>query len=127
MHRINEERAECYVKYILDKANFANTVDNVDVDMELVIDSVVRKHVKVTTTCRYNTPFGQILEGFGMDSASTYQVTACADCTDMADYISTVSFGEAVAKGKYLEDTGFPESLVGMINSFIGLYNKIKG
>lgn len=119
----NEERTSNYVKYILDKANFSGTVENVDVDLELVADSALRKHVKVTTTCTFNTPFGEILDYFGMEGQLTYQSTACADCTDVAEYVSTVSFMKVLGSGSYLDDEKLIQNFIKMINSFVKAYN----
>lgn len=123
LHTINEDRAQSYVKYVLDTANFAGTVKDVNVDLELVSDSVVRKHVELTTVCEYNTPFGEIFEIFGMGRTAKYSVTACADYTDMADYISTVNFTDALSDGTFTSGTGFLNSLIKMLNSLIGVYN----
>lgn len=120
----NEDRATAYVKYMLDKANFANTVSDVDVDLELVADSPTRRHVKVTATCEYNTPFGAALELFGMSARSTYQVTACADCTDVADYISTINYAYTWTSGAHLEDDPFMKSILNLLNTFAGIFNK---
>ena len=81
---VNEQRAENYVRYIVNKANFIGVVDNVDVELKLVMDSTLRRHVELTTTCTYDTPFGDGLEMFGMKGILTYRVKACADCTDYA-------------------------------------------
>ena len=121
----NQDRAESYIKYILDKANFSGAIDDVDVKLELVTDSLVRKHVKLTATCKYNTPFGQIFDMFGMSSTSTYEVTSCADCTDIADYISTVNFLGALSDGTYTSGSGFIDSLVKMLNSLVKVYNHL--
>lgn len=123
LYTINEDRAQSYVKYILDTANFAGTVKDVDVNLELVSDSVVRRHVELTTVCEYNTPFGEIFEMFGMGLTAKYSVTACADYTDMADYISTVNFTDALSDGSFTSGTGFLNSLIKMLNSLIGVYN----
>lgn len=53
---INEERAKAYVKYMLDNTNFNGVVKDIDVQMELVEDSIFRKHIKITINCTYNTP-----------------------------------------------------------------------
>lgn len=120
---INEQRAEAYVCYILDRANFTGVVDNVDVELKLVMDSTLRRHVELTTTCTYSTPFGEGLEVFGMDRLHTYQVKACADCTDYADYISTVDYGYAWSSGTFTKGMGIVDSAIGLINSLVGAYN----
>lgn len=122
---INEERAKCYIKYVLDKANSSGVVDDVDVKLELISDSLVRKHVKLSVTCSYNTPFNQVLDFFGMGSNNKYSVVACSDCTDIADYVSTVNYGLALSKGTYTKGTGFVDSVIKMINSFVKTYNHL--
>ncbi len=124
LHGANEDRAAAYVRYILDKANFVGVVDSVDVELELVLDSVLRRHVELTTTCTYNTPFGEGLELFGMSGVKTYQVKACADCTDYADYISTVDYGSAWADGTFI-GSGLIGSITSLLNTCVKTYNHI--
>lgn len=123
LRRVNEQRAEAYVCYILDKANFTGVVDNVEVELKLVMDSTLRRHVELITTCTYDTPFGEGLEMFGMDGIHTYRVKACADCTDYADYISTVDYGYAWSNGTFTKGMGIIDSTIGLINSLVGAYN----
>ena len=121
---INQDRVVCYVQYALDRTNFFNVVKDVDVDMRLVRDSLLRKHVEVTTRCTFSTPFGIGLEMFGMGSEHTYQVTARADCTDYADYVSTVGFQKTMLhNGKLVAGSGLLDSCVKMLNSFVKVYN----
>ena len=119
----NEERVTCYVKYKLDKTNLNGAIKNVDVEMELVSDSLLRKHVKVTTTCTYNVPFGFALKFMGMDGELTYSATSCADCTDYADTISTVGFLKTLGSGSYFGDEKLIQGFIKMVNSFIKAYN----
>lgn len=121
---INENRAEAYVKYILDKANFTGVVEDVDVELRLVRDSLVRKHVELKVTCTYNTPFGEALEFFGMRAADTYSVTACSDCTDVLDYYSTVHFVQTLTDGTYIDGTGIINSIVKLLNKMVQTYNQ---
>ena len=114
------------MKYKLEKLNFTNSVESVDVKIELVSDSVCRKHIKVTTTCTFNTPFGAGLKWAGMDAKTTYETTSSADCSDMADYISTVDFGAALLDGRIVSEGGFVTSLVKMLNSFVGAFNQLR-
>lgn len=125
LEAINEDRASAYVKYILNKANFVGVVKDVDVELELVLDSTTRRHVRLITTCTYNTPFGEGLELFGMDRVHTYQVKACADCTDYADYISTVDYGHAWIDGTFTGGTGILGSVVNLINTLVKAYNRM--
>lgn len=123
---INEERAKAYVKYMLDNTNFNGVVKNIDVQMELVEDSIFRKHIKITINCTYNTPFGDALNYFGMDTNSKYCVSASAECVDYAEYMSVIN-GEAILNsGEYTKNSGFVNSVVKVLNSFIKLYNRYK-
>jgi len=123
LHTVNEDRAESYVKYVLDTANFAGTVKDVDVELKMVSDSAVRKHIELTTVCEYNTPFGEIFEMFGMGRTAKYTVTASADYTDMADFVSTVNFSKSLTDGTFTSGMGFIDSLIGMINTLVEVYN----
>lgn len=94
--------------------------------MELVSDSMLRKHVKITVNCTYNTPFGEALSYFGMNASTKYSVSACADCVDYAEYISVVNGASILNSGEYTKKTDFVNSIVKMLNSFVKLYNRIK-
>lgn len=123
LHTVNEDRAESYIKYVLDTANFAGTVKDVDVDLTMVSDSAVRKHIKLTSVCEYNTPFGEIFEMFGMGRTVKYTVTACADYTDFADYVSTVNFSNSLTDGTFTSGTGFVDSVIKFLNKLVEVYN----
>lgn len=123
LHTVNEDRAQSFVKYVLDTANFAGTVKDVDVELKMVSDSAVRRHIELTTECEYNTPFGEIFEMFGMGRTAKYTVTASADYTDMADFASTVNFSKSLTDGTFTSDTGFIDSLIGMLNTLVEVYN----
>ena len=123
---INEERAKAYVKYMLDNTNFNGVVKDIDVQMELVEDSIFRKHIKITINCTYNTPFGDALYYFGMDANSKYCVSASAECVDYAEYMSVINGAAILNSGEYTKNSGFVNSVVKVLNSFIKLYNRYK-
>lgn len=123
LRETNEDRAASYIKYILDLANFTGVVKDVQVELTLVTDSLVRKHVEITTTCTFDTPFGEGLELFGMSGTNTYSVTAYADCTDFSDYIATVDYELAWSDGRFTEGTGLLDSIVKLINTCVKYYN----
>ena len=123
LHTVNEDRAQSYVKYVLDTANFAGTVKDVDVDLKMVSDSAVRRHIELTTVCEYNTPFGEIFEMFGMGRTAKYTVTASADYTDFADYVSTVNFSKSLTDGTFTSGTGFVDSVIKFLNKLVEVYN----
>lgn len=123
LHTVNEDRAASYIKYVLEKANFTGTVKNIDVELKLATDSAVRRHVELTTVCEYNTPFGEIFEMFGAGRTAKYTVTASVDFTDIADYVSTVNLGKSLSDDTFTSGTGFIDSLIGMLNTFVEVYN----
>lgn len=115
---VNESKADAYVQYLLKKTNFAGTIKEVNVEMKLVQDNALRKHVEITTICTFNTPFGSALKLFGMKDTATYKSVSRADCTDIIDYISTVDFASYQLSGAPLGS-----SVIKMINSLIGVFN----
>lgn len=118
LFELNQSKAQAYVCYILEQRNFAGTIDNVEVNMKLVADSALRKHITIETTCTFNTPFGAALKLFGMSSQQTYTATSSADCTDIADYISTVDFASYQLSGNAVSS-----KVISLINSLISFFN----
>lgn len=125
---VNEERADGYVRYILDKANFANVVDtdSISVHLSSVRDAMGRSHIKIDTQCTFHTPFGAGLALFGGSDQATYCVTSYADATNLTDYIASVMLSDALTNGTFLKGTGFVEKTVKMLNSFLNHYNQYK-
>ena len=70
----------------------------------------------------YNNPFGWALEIFGMKGVNTYQVKACADCTDYADYICTVDFSVWVNE-KIIKDVNIFDSTNKLFKNMIELFD----
>lgn len=118
LYEVNKGKASSYVEYRLKKTNFAGTISDVAVDLELCKDSPLRKHITVKTTCTFNTPFGIGLEIFGMDGKRTYEAYASADCTDVIDYISTVDFAASQLGGGAVNS-----KVITFINSLIKIFN----
>lgn len=123
LHTVNEDRAQSYVKYVLDTANFTGSVKDVDVSLKMVADSAVRRHIELTTVCEYNTPFGDIFEMFRMGRTAKYTVTASADYIDFADFVSTVNFSKSLTDGTFTSGTGFVDSVIKFLNTLVGVYN----
>lgn len=121
MTTVNELRTESYVNHIIEKANLYGTVEDVSVHLDYQKDAMGRSHIKVTTECTFDTPFGEGLELFGMSGMQTYVVTAYADSTSLTDYISTVSVADALSNGSVIKAPGFVDSTIKMINSFMGM------
>ena len=124
---VNEERAKAYVSYMLDHMNFKGVIKESDVKMEVISDSMLRKHVKITANCTYNTPFGFALEYFGMDSSIQYSVSASAECVDYAEYMSVINSVSVLNSGEYTKNSGFVNSVVKLLNSFVNIYNRFTG
>lgn len=124
----NKDRAASYIKYRLTQSNFSGALQDVEVNLELVKDSFVRKHLKLTAVCTYNTPVGVGLDFFGMGDKHRYEVVACADCTDYADYMSTTAFIAALYD---FEGMGIVESASGYLNkktaSIVKMLEKLAG
>lgn len=123
LYRDNQDRTEAYVKYMLDRTNFMGVVKNVDVEMKLVNDYMGRQHVEVVTQCAFNTPFAGLLDYFGMDEVSTYEATASAECTDMADYVAWVDYGVMWKNGSFLGGVKFISNIVGTLNTVLKAMN----
>ena len=122
----NVARADSYVRYILDKSNFANVVDteNLVVSLTPFRDAMGRGHLRIDTECTFHTPFGGALAFFGGSDDATYRVTAYADSTNLTDYIASVMLADTLTNGTFLKGTGFIENTVDMVNSFIKLYDQ---
>lgn len=119
MAEMNRLRTESYVNYIMKKANLYGTVKDVKVSLEHSKDALGRSHIKVTTECTFDTPFGEGLELFGMTGTQIYIVTAYADSTSLTDYISVVSVADSLTNGSVVKIPGFVDSTIKMINSFM--------
>lgn len=120
---VNESRAQSYIKYKLNKATFSNEVDNVQVKLSFVNDANERNHIVITAKCRFNTPFFDLLSIPGITKKSNFEVTGCADCTDISEYVSSMQFSKMIASGTFVEGTGTIDSIVKLINSIIKTCN----
>ena len=117
LKELNQAKAEAYINYVLDKTNFAGVVQNTTVNLKLVKDSPLRKHVEITSECEFHTPFGFALDFFGMQGNTKYTCTARSDCTDIIDYISTIDYANQLG-GNVVNS-----KVIKLINSLIKLFN----
>lgn len=115
----NEMRTAAYIKYRLEKVNFAGVVDKVYVSMKNISDSSSRRHIEITVECSYHTPFGEIFNMFGMDRDFSYKVVSYAERIDYTDSYAVVDLGASLYDGRILSGTGFVESLLKVINTLI--------
>lgn len=123
LYRDNQSRTEAYVKYMLDRTNFMGVVKDVDVKMTLVNDGMGRQHVEVVTRCAFNTPFAGLLDYFGMGEVATYESTASAECTDMADYVAWVDYLAMWKRLDFLGGVKFVSNIVGTLNTIAKAMN----
>lgn len=123
LHNVNENKAKNYVNYMLDITNFPGAIDNVEVTVKTVDDNFVRKHIEVTTTCEFWTPFAGVFDFFGMGRTQEFAVTSYAEVVDYYEYMSTVSFVKGL--GSVFSGSGtFINSCVKMLNMVLKIYNK---
>lgn len=117
---VAEDKADAYINYRLGKMNFAGTVKKVDVKLEIVQDTLLRKHVEVTSEVTFKTPFGEVFNMFRMSPQSTYQSVGRAECMDIQDYISTVDFA------KYQADSIGKDTALGeLLTTLVSIYNHV--
>lgn len=121
----NSEKVQKYVEYRLQKTNFYGVIDSVEVNLEIVSDSALRKHVEVSARCIFKTPFGGALNFMGMSDTFDYRAVGRADCTDMIEYISTVDFGRRIATGADIKSNwkNLINSSAKLIYKLIDLFN----
>lgn len=122
---VNQERAEGYLQYVLEKANFYGTVKSADVAVKYDSNVLGRSHVAVTTKCTFRTPFGGVLAMFGLSEEITYSVTSYADATSLSEHISAITITNALTNGTFLAGTGFVEKTVNMLNSFKAMCSQL--
>lgn len=116
---VNQSRAQAYIEHNLTKMNFSGVMDDVSVQLDFVSDSILRKHIEVTTTATFKTPFLSQLN-LGMNGNVTYQITSRSDCTDISGYITNVDF-----MNSQLSMSAANSTVVKIINSIIKFYNHV--
>ena len=114
---INQDRADSYIKYVLDHTNFIGVMKQIDVRTSLVKDSALRSHLEVTSECTFRTPLGFALEWAGMEPTVTYSCTARAEATDLMDYIYTTDFVANYTSGNWLGG-----KVIKNVNKFITIF-----
>lgn len=115
---VNESRVEAYLKYMFSKLG---VVDNLTANLEFTADnfSSSRGHVKLTVNCSFVTPFGGMIEAFGLKGLLSFESVAYAECQDLSNYVMTTDFVTGV--------TDFDQSkTVKMINNTFKLIYKRK-
>ena len=122
LQSMNVDRAEAYVKYMLDITNFPGTVENVEVTLKQKNDAMLRKHIEVTTTCKMFTPLSGVFDFFGMEQIQEFGNTAYAEVVDYQDYYSTVAYAKSFESA--LSSCGsFLKSIQKALNTAVKCYN----
>lgn len=88
------KRGDSYGYDLLRLTSFAPRTEKEDITVDTEEDSFARRHVFVTVKGTYKIPFGEGLEIFGIDSTRTFYATSNAECVDLSDYLSTVTYGK---------------------------------
>ena len=120
LERENEDKGEKYAAWSLGISSLAYPVSDPEIEVDVVSDSLARRHVEVTVRAEYEIPLGGALQYFGLDKTMTYEATGYAVCMDLLDYINTVDTIKVLS-----EDT-ISSKFLGAANSFLGMIDKLK-
>ena len=120
LERENEDKGEKYAAWPLGTSSLAYPVSDPEIEVDVVSDSLARRHVEVTVRAEYEIPLGGALQYFGLDKTMTYEATGYAVCMDLLDYINTVDTIKVLS-----EDT-ISSKFLGAANSFLGMIDKLK-
>lgn len=114
------KKATSYAGWRLDQSTYTKNVTEPKYQIEVISDSLARRHLKLTITGEYAVPFGEALSYFGFDSTTKYEVTAYAECLDIIDYVNTVNYVE-----DQLSFGQFNSKFVKMLNKILGLFKNL--
>lgn len=115
------EKVLAYVPERLRKTTFTKEVTEPKIIVEVVRDSLARRHIALTIIGEYTVPFGEALAYFGFGRTTEYKVTAYADCVDLIDYVNTTDFiATQTSLGKFESVT------IEFIDSVLKLFTNIK-
>ena len=117
---VNKQKATKYGSQLFRITGYGDGVGDEVIELELIEDSLARRHISVTVTGTYRIPFSEGLEIFGMEGTRTFTAVSYAECADISDYKNTVMFGQQV--GSIL--LGDSEAIKA-INSWIGVFKNI--
>ena len=118
LHSINENKAQKYAEYMLNRTNFVGTIQSVNTDVEYIKDSQLRQHIKVTVKCTFHTPFSFDSKLIPFNGNVTYTASARRDCTELSDYASTTDF-----LAHYIGGEDVDSKIVDLIKTLIGIFN----
>ena len=116
-----EDKGEKYAAWSLGISSLAYPVSDPEIEVDVVSDSLARRHVEVTVRAEYEIPLGGALQYFGLDKTMTYEATGYAVCMDLLDYINTVDTIKVLS-----EDTISGSKFMNATDSFLGMIDKLK-
>lgn len=115
-------KIEDYASERLNKTTFTKNVTEPQFEINIVPDSLSRRHVEVKIIGEYAVPFGQALSYFGFESTTKYEVTAYADCVDIIDYVNTIDYVETQTSLNQ-----FGSETIKLVNAVLKLFDNIFG
>lgn len=116
------ERITNYATWRLSKTTYTKSVTDPQCIVDVVPDSLGRRHLVLTITGEYAVPFGEALSYFGFDSTITYETTAYADCVDIIDYVNLVDYVDTQTSLSQ-----FGSKTIGLIDAVLSLFDNIFG
>ncbi len=116
----NAEKAENYAAWALQLSSLAYPVSPPQIDVQVLSDSLARRHIEVTVQAEYKIPLGGALKYFGLSDTFTYEATGYGVCMDLLDYIHTVDTVKTLS-----EDT-ISSKFLGTVDSFLSMLGKLK-
>lgn len=120
---VNEGRAKGYLEYYIDLLSFGQ-MEIMDVDLQLVSDSFVRKHVELTVKVNAKSPFMNILSMMSStEDATQWKAVSRADCTDIIDYFSTTEFVSRALNLNFLNDNKNLKNITSLIKTLVKCFN----
>ena len=110
-----------HAKARLSSTSFVNNEVEPTVTVEIIKDSLARRHVKVTIKGVYRVPLGEIFDFFSLPSNISYETVGYADCVDIINYMNTVDFADTL-----LSKNLFGSEVYNAVNGVISLFDDIK-
>lgn len=115
-----EDRIKAYAGWRLTNTTYAKAVTEPTCDVDIERDAMGRRHLEVTISGQYWVPFYEILDFFGYEQITSYEVKAYASCVDLIDYINFVDY---VKTQTSLDQFG--SSAIGLLDAIFGLFDNI--
>ena len=110
-------RVSQYASWRLTNTTYTKNVTEPVCKVDVIHDSLGRRHIEVVISGEYSVPFGAALSYFGFPGTTTYEVTAYADCVDLVDYIQTINYVDKTVK--------LDKSIFGLFDAILSLGNTV--